>query len=98
MSLGRRIQLAEAIRDLAQELECHQANDSPKEQVDSAVLSARIDQIYLHWGLLTVSGLTIDGQSATAETLFADGPEPLLREIVDRIKAECGLSDDQRKN
>jgi hypothetical protein len=98
MSLGRRIELAEAIRDLAQELEFHQAGESPKEQVEAAVMSARIDRVYLRWGLLKISGLSIDGRPATAEALFADGPEGLLREIVDRIKSECGLTDDHRKN
>ena len=98
MSLGRRIELAEAIRDLAQELEFRQAGESPKEQVEAAVLSSRIDRIYLRWGLVKISGLAIDGQPATADTLFADGPETLFREIVCRIKSECGLTDDERKN
>jgi hypothetical protein len=98
MSLGRRIELAHAIRDLAQELEFHQAGESVPDQVEAASLSARIDQIYLCWGLVTVSGLRIDGNSTTANTLYAVGPEMLLREIVDRIKSECGLSDDERKN
>ena len=98
ISLGRRIELAQAIRDLAQELEFQQAGDSPKEQVQAAVLSARIDQVYLGWGLAGISGLLIDNHAATADALFASGPEELLREVVDRIKRECGLTDDERKN
>jgi hypothetical protein len=98
ISLGRRIEIAEAIRDLAQELEFQQAGGTPGEKVQAAVLSARIDQVYLRWGLTKISGLVIDGQPATAETLFASGPEGLLHEIVARIKAEYGLTDDERKN
>lgn len=98
ISLGRRIELAQALRDLAQELEFQQAGESAREQVEAAVLSARIDRVYLRWALGGVSGLLIDGEPATADALFQSGPEGLLREIVDRIKRECGLTDDERKN
>lgn len=98
MSLGRRIELAEAIRDMALELEFQQAGVSPKERVDAAVLAARIERVYLRWGLTAIRGLRIDGGPATAESLFSDGPENLLREIVEQIKRECGLTDDDRKN
>ncbi|MBS1873034.1 MAG: hypothetical protein JSU00_07455 [Acidobacteria bacterium] len=98
MSLGRRIELAESIRDLAVALEYSRAGETAREQVEAAVLSAKIDQAYLRWGLAGVSGLLIDGQPPTADTLFERGPEDLLREIVDRIKCECGLTDDERKN
>ena len=98
VSLGRRIELAKDIRDLATELEFHQAGESAKDQVEAAVQSARIDQVYLRWGLLAISGLEIDGELPTVDTLFSGGPERLLREIVDRIKGECGLTDDERKN
>ena len=98
ISLGRRIELAQAIRELAQELEFRQSGASAAEQVQAAVLSARIDHVYLRWGLEDVSGLVIDGGPTTADTLFASGPEALLGEVVRRIKAECGLTDDERKN
>ena len=98
MSLGRRIRLAAAIRDLASEFEFHQAGGSPKDQVEAAVLSARIDRIYLLWGVKEIRGLLIDGENPSADTLFSRGPEALLREIVDRIKKECGLTEDERKN
>ncbi len=98
ISLGRRIELAEAIRDLAQELECREAGSTAREQVEAAVLSAKIDQVYLRWGTLAITGLLIDGARATAESLYESGPEELRREIVERIKRECGLSDNDRKN
>jgi hypothetical protein len=83
---------------IRREQEFHEAGESAKDQVAAAELSARIDQVYLRWGLLAISGLEIDGELPTADTLFSRGPEGLLREIVDRIKGECGLSDDERKN
>ncbi len=98
ISLGRRIELAEAIRDLAEELEFRQAGDGSGDQVQAAVLSAKIDTIYLRWGLRSVSGLRIDGEEPTPQILFSSGPEPLLREIVGRIRGECGLTDEERKN
>lgn len=98
MSLGRRIELAESIRDLATALDFHKAGESPRDQVEAASLSAQIDRVYLNWGLAGISGLLIDGELPTVEALYSRGPEDLLREIVDRIKLECGLSDDERKN
>lgn len=98
MSLGRRIELAQAIRDLAQQLEFHEAGNTAREQVEAASLSAQIDLVYLRWGVLSIAGVSIDGEEATPERLYQSGPEALLREIVDRIKNECGLSDDDRKN
>ena len=98
ISLGRRIALAEAIRGLAAELDFQQAGSSAEDQVKAASLAARIDRLYLEWGVVSVNGLRIDGEPATAERLFADGPEHLTREIVGRIKRECGLSVEERKN
>ncbi len=93
-----RIELAQAIRELAQELEFHEAGNTAREQVEAATLSAKIDLVYMRWGVLSIGGLLIDGQEVTPELLYQSGPEELLREIVDRIKSECGLSDDDRKN
>lgn len=98
MSLARRIRLAHAIRDLAQELEYRQSGETVRDQVEAADLSARIDRCYLEWGLMEISGLVIDGARPTAHALYTAGPEAFLREIVNRIKSECGLSDDERKN
>src|SRR5947209_7532087 len=75
ISLGRRIDLAQAVRDLAQELECRRAGESANDQVEAAVLSSRIDEVYLRWGLVSVSGLLIDGEPAAAGAIFASGPE-----------------------
>ena len=57
-----------------------------------------MDEVYLRWGLLRLEGLAIDGQAASIDELLERGPEELCREIVDRIKLECGLTDDEAKN
>lgn len=98
MSLARRIELAHAIRQLAVEMEYRQSGSDVQDQVEAAILSANIDRTYLKWGLIDVAGIVIDGCRPTAHMLYAVGPESLLREIVNRIKSECGLSDDERKN
>ena len=98
ISLGRRIALAEAIRGLAAKMEFHQAKAGVEDQVKAATLAASIDRVYLTWGLVSVSGLRIDGAPASVERLYEDGPEEFTREVISRIKSECGLSEQERKN
>ncbi len=43
-------------------------------------------------------GLELDGAPATPESLAAIGPEELFREAVAAVKAECGLTETERKN
>jgi hypothetical protein len=66
--------------------------------MEAALLATEINQVYLLWAVAEIAGLEIDGQTATPETLVAAGPEELCREIIAAIKAECGLSEDERKN
>jgi hypothetical protein len=54
--------------------------------------------VYLEWGLEEIQGLAIDGESATPAALIEKGPLDLAKEMLVRIKRECGLSEDQRKN
>jgi hypothetical protein len=54
--------------------------------------------MYVTWGLQELTGLEVDGVTATADLLVNTGPEDLFREIVAAIKAECGLSEPERKN
>jgi hypothetical protein len=64
----------------------------------AGVLAAEIDRVYLEWGLEEIQGLEIDGELATPASLIEKGPLDLAKEILARIKSECGLSEDQRKN
>jgi hypothetical protein len=98
MSFGRRMELARSIRELAHKLEYLEAGETAGEKMDAALLAAEIDRIYLCWGLLEVAGLDVDGTPATAESLAAAGPEDVFREALGAVKAECGLSEEERKN
>ena len=98
MSFGRRIELTRRIRDLAERVEFLSAGESPKEKLDASLLAAEIDRTYALWGLAEVGGLELDGAPATPESLVSWGPEDLFREALAAVKAECGLTEEERKN
>ncbi|HXP87511.1 MAG TPA: hypothetical protein VN841_22455 [Bryobacteraceae bacterium] len=98
ISVSRRIELARAIREIGRKLEFLEAGSDPREKIEAAVLETEIDQAYLEWGLAEIAGLSIDGEDATPRTLIDRGPMALAMEILARIKAECGLSEGERKN
>ena len=98
MSFGRRIELTRRIRQLAEKVEFLSAGEGPKEKLDASLLTAEIERAYVLWGLTEVGGLELDGTPATPESLVARGPEELFREALAAIKAECGLSEEDRKN
>jgi hypothetical protein len=98
ISFGRRMDLCRRVRDIGQKLEFLEAGKHFHEKVEANLLTHEIDKIYLEWGLLGVDGLAIDGQPATGELIIAKGPEDLTREIVEAIRSQCGLSEEERKN
>jgi hypothetical protein len=98
MSFERRLELMRRIRELAQKIEFLEAGSDPKEKVESSILAVEIERLYVLWGLVKVEGLSLDGNPATPETLLAAGPEELCREALAAVKAECGLSEEERKN
>ena len=98
ISFSRRLELARKVRELAQRIEFLDAGAELKDKVESSILGGEIDGMYLEWGLVSVEGLTIDGETVTPELLIDRGPERLTREIAGRIRAECHLSEDERKN
>jgi hypothetical protein len=98
MSFGRRLEIAREIREIGQRLEYLEAGGSLAEKAEASVAAAEIDRVYLRCGLAGIEGLEIDGAAATSESLFAAGPEDLTREILDAIKAEWGLLEQERKN
>jgi hypothetical protein len=69
-----------------------------QERVEANLLAQEIDEMYLRWGLASIELLSTDGEPSTVESLIEKGPESLAREIVRAIKAECGLSNEERKN
>jgi hypothetical protein len=98
MSFGRRVELTRRIRELAARKEFVEAGDTPNEKMEAALLASEIDRIYLLWGLKEVTGLELDGQPATPESLAANGPEELFREALAAVKQQCGLPEAERKN
>ena len=98
MSLGRRIELAKRVNELSRKIEFLQAGGSEREQIEAVWLAGEIDAIYLRWGLDAIEGLHIDGQPAGVDALVDFGPEDLAREALVAVKAEAGLSEDERKN
>jgi hypothetical protein len=98
MSLLRRMELIRRIRELSLKCEFLNAGEQADEKLQAALFSAEIDRLYVTWGLQELTGLEVDGVTATPELLVTTGPEDLFREIVAAIKAECGLSEPERKN
>lgn len=98
ISFGRRMELCRRVRDIGTKLEFLEAGSRFHEQVEANLLSHEIDKIYLEWGLVGVEGLLIDGEPASANLLVEKGPEDLANEILEAIKAQCGLSQEERKN
>jgi hypothetical protein len=98
MSFARRCELAYRVRELSRKMEFLQAGDSVQDKLEAAVLNSEISNLYVDWGLVSVDGMELDGQAATPELLLAGGPEDLCNEIVKAIQAECGLSQEERKN
>ena len=98
MSFGRRIELMRRVRDLGLRLEYFEAGQDARNGMEASILGAEIDRLYVLWGLEEIRGLVLDGAPATAESLVDRGPEELLQAAVAAIRAECGLSETERKN
>jgi hypothetical protein len=98
MSFGRRVELMRRVRELARRMEFLEAGITPGERMDSGLLRAEIERLYVLWGLVGVTGLHVDGVVATPELVAERGPEELFREALTAVRAETGLTDDERKN
>ena len=98
MTFGRRLELMKRVRDLAGRIEYFDAGRDEKNRMEASLLGAEMDKLYLAWGLEEVRGLSLDGEAATPESLVERGPEALVHEALAAIKAECGLSETERKN
>ena len=92
------MELARRIREISQRAEFLGAGSQLEEKIGANLLRQEIEMIYIRWALARVDGLTIDGEPVTPDRLIDKGPEALTREIIAAIKAECGLSEEERKN
>jgi hypothetical protein len=98
ISFGRRLELTRRVRELGRRLEFQQAGQTIADKLDAALTTGEVDRLYMEWGLRCIEGLTIDGRAADVAAVIEDGPEGLCREIVQEIRRECGLTEDERKN
>ena len=98
MSFARRMDLMKRVRDLARRVEFLVAGEDAGGKMDAALLEVEIERLYVKWGLREVTGLEVDGSSATPESLAESGPEDLFREALEAVRAAAGLSDAERKN
>jgi hypothetical protein len=98
MTFGRRLELLSRVRDLAARLEYFEAGRDERNTVESSLLSTQLDRLYIEWGLEEIRGLELDGEAATPLSLIERGPEDLFKEALEAVKAECGLSEEERKN
>lgn len=98
MTFGRRIELMKRVRDLAVRLEYFEAGRDAKNGMEASLLGAEIDRLYIRWGVEQIRGLELDHGAATVEALIDHGPEQLVMEALEAVKAECGLSEQERKN
>lgn len=64
----------------------------------TAVVSGEINPAYVRWGLKSISGIEIDGEPATVESLIDAGPSDLFAEICGIIQASSGMTDEEIKN
>lgn len=98
LSLARRMDLIRSVRETGEKLAFHLAGNELADAAGAAEIQARIDILYLRWGLAEITGLTIDGGEATVERFLEAGPDRLAREVVSAVKAELFLTEDERKN
>src|SRR5437763_46447 len=98
MSFGRRVELVRMVREIGRKAEFLAAGSDVREKLEGAALAGDMDRAYLEWGLVAVEGLTIDGETATPGLLIQKGPMALAVEVLGRVRAESGLSEDERQN
>ena len=98
MTFGRRLELMKKVRELAARIEFFEAGKEESNRMEAGLLGAEMDRVFLEWGVEAVRGLEIDGEPATVASMIDRGPEPLVHEALGMVKAECGLSEAERKN
>jgi hypothetical protein len=97
ISLGQRIELTKNVRDLALRYEFLKAGE-PADQIEASLSDLLVRKLYIEWGVAALEGLRIDTEEATPAMLIQRGPECLTDEIVETIRAQLELSEEERKN
>jgi hypothetical protein len=97
-SMNARLELLRLVRAQGHSLPFHSASEEVEDQLRTKELLISIDAIYIRWALHRIGDLWIDDQPADCDILIEKGPETLCREIAETIRAECFLSEEERKN
>ncbi|MBV9269069.1 MAG: hypothetical protein JO061_23060 [Acidobacteriaceae bacterium] len=97
VSLAGRIELTEKVRDLVLRREFLQAGGAG-DQLEANIADLLVRQLYVQWGLVAIKGLRVNGRRAEIEDVINHAPEKLANEIVEAVKSELGLTDEERKN
>jgi hypothetical protein len=98
MSFARRVELMNRVREIARRMEFLGASEDARQKMDAGLLRAEVDRLYVEWGLVAVAGLVVDGREADPALLIDSGPEELFREALAAVRAETGLTEEERKN
>ncbi len=98
LSLTRRMELVRLIRETGEKLAFYTAGDSVLDTAHAGEIRARMDGLYLRWGLEEISGMTIDGEPISLENLMDRAPDALAREVVEAIQGELFFDENERKN
>lgn len=97
VSIGQRLELTRRARELALKNEFLRAGDSA-EKLEAALADLLAKRMYLEWGLHAVQGLSIDGRTASVADVVDKAPEAFADEVLDTLRAELGLTENERKN
>lgn len=96
-SLGQRLELNRRARELAMRYEFLQAGNGA-DQLEASASDLLVQKLYLEWGIVAIEGMRIDGVAATCELVIESGPEALAGEMLQKVRAELELSEEERKN
>lgn len=97
ISLAQRIELVKNVRELTLRFEFLKSGEIG-DQLQASLSDLLVRKLYIEWGLAAMTGLRIDGESATPAMLIENGPDRLSDEVIDKIRAELELSEQERKN
>jgi len=98
ITFQRRLSLLRELRELARRYEFTAAGETVQDKYDAAVIQQEINKHYWDHFVLAVEGLSIDGVKASPETLWSDGPDNLVQEILKVVTSQAFLSADEAKN
>lgn len=97
VSLGARLELTSRARELALKHEFLRAGDAA-DQLEASLADLLVKQMYLEWGLHALEGVCVDGKKLCPAEVVKKAPEFFSDEVLDALRAELGLTEDERKN